>query len=264
MATAAVASASHPWTSIDVAATLGGLPFQEKDFILSSDTYNGLLPIEKQVRLQDSHASHIKALIAIINKHGMADFFGIHSLHRYDSIPEKTNRATPITDQLLAQQTHVTLLKVQGTGLVPLEFAESPSPIKADAIPMQFMVDMLKYLSENDLTNLIAIDVGDFTKAGAAGGAHRTAELEVVWGTQERLTVVLPLDRMVEGASNPVPTGWNAQNYNADADPPAGEHWNEAKKSDGSITHKVHVDSTSPLTPQGLILALTIAGFCKA
>ncbi|WVO16390.1 hypothetical protein L204_104065 [Cryptococcus depauperatus] len=252
-----------------------GRPLEEKDFILSADTYNGLLPIEQQVRLQGSHGGHIKALLTLISEYGMANFFAVHSLHNHGAIPDKTirleaglpgfdgitwNRATDINDQLLAQKTHPTLFRVNGADVVAIEFAEGPSPIEASAIPTAFMVAMVKYLTENGLTDLIAIQLGDFTKAGA----KRTSELEVVWGAKETLTVVLPFEQMVETALNPVPTGWNARDIITHPDPPAGEHWNEAKKSDGTITHKVHVDSTEPITPEKLMEALTTLGYCKA
>ncbi|KAK4134013.1 hypothetical protein BT67DRAFT_434172 [Trichocladium antarcticum] len=276
-AAAVAASAAHPWASLPVALS-------EEDLILSSESarirYNGLLPIEEQVRLQDSHANHIKALLAIITKYDMGNIFAVHSLHRHDAVPERTirlqtdvsgidgmkwSRATPITDELLAQdQIHATFFKVQGTTLEPLEFAMGPSPLKGHHVPPQFIVDMVEYLTAHDLAGLVAIEVGEFTKTGASRGANRTSELEVVWGAIEKLTVVLPFHRMVEEASNPIPTGWNAQDYDAEAEPdtpPAGEHWNEAKKSDGRVTHKVHVDSVAPITPELLNAALIGQGF---
>lgn len=149
---------------------------------------------------------------------------------------------------------HATFFKVQGTTLIPLEFTKGPSPVKGHNVSQQSIIDVVKYLFEKDLTDLIAIEVGDFTKvgAGAAGGIKRTSELEIVWGSIEKLTVIFPLNRMVEGASDPVPTGWNSQDDDLVADPeqpPAGEHWNKAKRVDGSVTHKVHYDSIDPMTP---------------
>ncbi|KAF2222754.1 hypothetical protein BDZ85DRAFT_250611 [Elsinoe ampelina] len=244
----------------------------------SHPCYNSLRPIEHQVRLQDSHGDHVKALLALVNDHGMADHFGVHSLHNHGPIPEKTicletdlpgyenikwNRSTPVTDQLLTQKIHPTLFRVNGADVIPFEFALGPSPIDASAIPKAFVADLVEYLTENDLTDLIAIQLGDFTKAGAAEGIQRTSELEVDWGAKETLTVILPFERMVDAALNPVPTGWNAANDIEHSSPPAGEHWNESKKADGSVTHKVHVDSTEAITPANLMQALIRVGYCK-
>ncbi|KAL8739643.1 MAG: hypothetical protein Q9190_007572 [Brigantiaea leucoxantha] len=174
MATATVATATHPWK---IAAIPGiGRPLKEKDLVLGSTTYNSLAPIEKQVRLQGSHTKYVKDVLdIIIIKHDMGDLFGVHSLHRHDAVPEMTirleatapgiasmnwTRATPINDELLAQdKIHATFFKVQGNTLVPFEFAEGPSPLKDQDISPQLLIDVAKYLSENDLTDLIAIEV---------------------------------------------------------------------------------------------------------
>lgn len=288
MATATIATATHPATLSGFATTPGiGFTPKESDYVRASETYNGLLPIQEQATLQGTHTEHIKALIAIIKKHNMDLYFGIHSLHRHGSIPDKTirletdlelpggnmggsfkwNRATPITDQLLAQQTHATLIKVEGTGLVPVEFAPGPPPIPADSIPGKFVVDMVGYLRDHGLTDLIAIQFGNFD------GAGRTSELEVDWPITgedvEQLTVVLPFDRMVKEHSTPVPTGWNARGIagpdaGSDADPPAGEHWNKSTKPGGAVTHKVHYDSIEPLSPDNLVAGLVRLGYLKA
>ncbi|KIH86873.1 hypothetical protein SPBR_08610 [Sporothrix brasiliensis 5110] len=272
MATAAV---NYPFAAIPGI----GRALTEKDLLLSNEMYNGLTPIEKQVRLQGSHDDHINALLAIIKGHGMDSVFGVHSLHCHDRVPEKTirleadatgvegmkwTRATPIIDALLAQdKIHATFYKVEANDLVPFEFGAGPSPLKEREIPAQFIPDMAQYLCEHDLTNLIAIEVGDFTKAPSER-PKRTSELEVVWGTIEKLTVVLSYDKMVEGVSNPVPTGWNIQDQDPEESGPGpGEHWNEATKSDGTKTHKVHVDSVEPVTPQLLHTALVDQGFIK-
>ena len=81
----------------------------------------------------------------------MGDFFGVHSLHRHETVPETTirleaaapgidgvnwTRATPIDGELLAQdKIHTTFFKVQSSILVLFEFAEGPSPLKKQNIP---------------------------------------------------------------------------------------------------------------------------------
>lgn len=213
----------------------------------------------------------------------MGNFFGVHSLHRHDEAPEKTirleadvpgvtgmkwNRATPITEKLLAEdKMHPTFFKVEGDNLVAFEFAEGPSPLNGQKLSPEFMIDIVAYLIKHDLTNLIAMEVADFTKARAMD-AVPTGELEVVWGfTKENFTVVLPLDRIVDGVVEPVLTGWNVKDgipENVDAEPPAGQSW--AKQViKGVETHRVFVSSAVvPVTPDGLNEALVDMGVIKA
>ncbi|KAL9030820.1 MAG: hypothetical protein Q9196_001095 [Gyalolechia fulgens] len=197
--------------------------------------YNALPPIEKQVELgQGSQSKHIKALLAIINSHGMGDYFGVHSLHRHDEVPGKTvrleadlpsvpsmkwTRATPNTKELLVKdKMRPTFFKVEGDSLVAFEFAMGPSPFSRQKLSHQFITDVY------DLTNLIALELGDFTEARAMNQVP-TGELEVVWGSIEKFTVSLPLNRMREGVVKPVFTGWNVKDdhpENVDSEPPAG------------------------------------------
>ncbi|KAK2596799.1 hypothetical protein QQS21_006128 [Conoideocrella luteorostrata] len=279
MATAVFATVTHPWEMEGASDSTTipdiGRPLGETDLVLGSNTYHGLTPIEKQVRLQGSHTEYIKDLLTLINKHGLGDLFGVHSLHRHDAVAEKTicldaaapgidginwTRATPIDSELLAQDKIHATFKVQGSTLIPFEFAEGPSPLKGQNIPPQFIFKVAKYLSEHDLTDLISIEVKDFTKA-CAGDDKRSSELDVVWGTTEALTVVLPFDRMVKGVTNPVPMGWNPQGYNPESDsdgPGPGEHWNESTKSDGT---KTHVDRDEPISPELLYDSLVNQGY---
>jgi hypothetical protein len=69
---------------------------------------------------------------------------------------------------------------------------------------------------------------------------------------------------MVKGVTNPVPTGWNPRDYNPESDPEGpgpGEHWNESTKPDGTKTHKVHVDSVEPISPELLYDSLVKQGY---
>ncbi|EJT79586.1 hypothetical protein GGTG_04671 [Gaeumannomyces tritici R3-111a-1] len=179
MAAAAVAAAAHPWLTegaFDTAIIPGiGRPFSEKDLVLSSEM------------LQGSHAGHIQALLAIIKDHGMsgvktirleADATGV-GRHEVDQGHTHRRRASR------QDKIHATLYKVEDKALVPFEFAAGNlRPSKDCEIPQQFVRDVAKYLFEHDLTGLIAIEVGDFTRAPGEGPqAH--------------------------GVTNPVPTGWN-------------------------------------------------------
>ncbi|KAM3456696.1 hypothetical protein MY3296_001651 [Beauveria thailandica] len=255
IATVSVSAVTHTCEmdgAFDTATIPGiGRALREKDLIMGSTTYNGLIPIERQVELQGSHADDIKALLAIIDKYGMGGLFGVHSLHRHDAVPDKTirlesgapgidgmswTRATAITSDLLApDKIHANFFKVQGSAIIPFEFSK----------------------------DLIAIEVKDFTKK-SNGDDRRTSELDIVWGTAETLTLILPFNRMIEKVTNPVPTGWSMQYCNPEADPSQpgpGEHWNQATKSNGSVTHKVHVDSAEPISAELLYASLVEQGY---
>ncbi|KAM4061554.1 hypothetical protein HRG_007273 [Hirsutella rhossiliensis] len=278
MATAAVQSAVHPAIIPGL-----GLPLEEQDLDLASRTYNALPPIEEQVKLQGSE--HVKALLAIINIHDMGNFFGLHSLHRHNEVPEKTirleadvpgvpdmkwNRATPINEELLTEdRMHATFFKLEGDTLVAFEFAEGPSPLNGKKVPPQFIVDIVQYLIMHNLTKVIAIEVGDFSKARAMDTVP-TGELEVIWGfTEEEFTVVIPLDRIVEGVVDPVLTGWNVKDgsqENMDSEPPAGQSWAKAVVGTRE-THKVFVSKShnaQAVTPELLKKALVETGLIKA
>lgn len=177
----------------------------------------------------------------------------------------KWNRATVNTEELLAKDgIHATFFKVQDSTLIAFEFAEGPSPIGRD-LPTQFIKDIIWYLTKNDLTNVIAFEVGDFSKTRTMDTGP-TSELEVVWcPTGETFTVVLPLSHIVEGTVEPVPTGWNVRDGsqgNTDTDPPAGQSW--AKSIVGTKeTHKVFVNkshSSQAITPELLKKALLDIG----
>ncbi|KXJ89676.1 hypothetical protein Micbo1qcDRAFT_212099 [Microdochium bolleyi] len=288
MATATTRSANHPWDKKDVfhPATIPGLglSLKQQDLDLASLAYNALPAIEEQARLQGS--KHVRALLRIIDSHDMGNVFGIHSLHRHDKVPEKTirleadvpgvpnmkwNRATAIDKALLTgDNMHATFFKVEGDSLVAFEFAEGASPLNGKDVPCQFIADMVRYLTEHTLTNVIAIEVGDYSKVRGTDTVA-SGELEVVWGpTQERFTVVVPLDHIVEGAVNPVLTGWNVKDgtlENVDADPPAGQVWAEAvvgtKKTHKVFINKSHGDE-GDVTPELLQKALVDMGVIAA
>ena len=182
----------------------------------------------------------------------------------------KWNRATPTTEGLLAKdEIHATFFKVEGDTLVAFEFAKGLSPFKGQKLPPQFLTDVIAYFIKHDLTNLIAIEVGDFTKARVMD-AVPTGELEVVWGsTEEKFTVVVSLDRIVEGVVEPVPTGWNVKDgspKSMDAEPPAGQSWAKAVVGTKE-THKVFVSKShnaETVTPELLNKVLVDLGLIKA
>ncbi|KAH6651650.1 hypothetical protein BKA67DRAFT_537511 [Truncatella angustata] len=111
--------------------------------------------------------------------------------------------------------------------------------------------------------------VGDFSKARAMD-AVPTGELEVVWcSTKEEFTVVVPLDRIVDGIVEPVLTGWNVKDgsqENTDSEPPAGQSWAKAVVGTKE-THKVFVSKShnaQAVTPELLNKALVDIGVIEA
>jgi len=244
-----------------------GKPLEKADMTVSQVLYNNLPDIRVQPRLQDEHAEHVKVLLAIIKSYSMGDHIGIHAAHRHDSIPPGTVRfeadmgingftwtkptAIETPD---ASKMHATFFKVDQGSLVPFEFAEGPSPVDVTKIPAGFLPEFAGYLAKHDLTNVIAMQVGDFAKRDGAD-PKSTAEVEINWGQDLRFTVVVPTSILKAGTEKLIPTGWNVPAAgDPEGEPPAGEHWNPVTTPKN--THKVHVDGIQPLTPDTLIKAL--------
>ena len=209
----------------------------------------------------------MKALLAIIKSYNMGDHIGIHAAHRHDVIPAGTVRfeadmgidgftwtkptAIETPD---ASKMHATFFKVGQDGLVPFEFAEGPSPVDVTKIPAEFIPEFAGYLTKHDLTNVIAMQVGDFAKRDGVD-PKSTAEVEIHWGQDLRFTVVMPTSVLKAGIEKLVATGWNVPAAgDPEGDPPKGQHW--LPVTSPKNTHKVYVDDIEPLTPDALIQVL--------
>jgi hypothetical protein len=209
----------------------------------------------------------------------MGSHFGVHSAHRHDHIPVGTvrlekdmiidgfswTRATAI-EKLDPAGIHGTAFKLVQNTLVPYEFADGPSPA-AGIInnAHEFLTEFATYLADNDLDKVFALEVKNYTKRDAAG-PQTTAEIEVHGDGFIPFTVAVPVSAMTPGAGL-VQTGWNvrpgAAQHDPDGEPPAGEHWNEVVVGPKK-THKVHVDSTEAVTPEGLHKVFVKQGILKA
>lgn len=237
--------------------TNAGTPFKR---------YNGLPDIETQVQLQREHTEHIKALLAIIDRHSVGHFFGIHSAHRHGVLPNATvrleedmgingitwNRATDIHN-LNTRDIHATFFKVNEAGLVPFEFAAGPSPVAGKEIPSEFLSEFATYVKDKELTGLVSLEVGNFS-----AGQVKTAELEIQWGDKELFTVTMPVPALVNAGMELVPTRWNLSPRDAGNKPDPGTHW--AKVTKPVNTHRVFFDSTESVTPELLFVKLTEMG----
>jgi len=247
-----------------------GMPLDIAQLDTSRLTYNSLLHVAEQTELQTKLqtevqkkiTSNLNSLIGIIDRHSMGDNFRLHSLHRHTLLPDHTIRletdagktgykwakATPIkdVDQI---KLHPTFFKFHDGAWVPFEFAEGPLPINVDVIPAGFFSEVAAYLVQNQLTDMIALELGHFTNCRRQEDSA-TAEIEVQWGEGgEPFTLSVSAKDLVDVDGKEhrlVPTGWNVTVSSGgprdpDPAPPAGTYYNEAKKSDGSVTHKVHV-----------------------
>lgn len=240
--------------------------------------YNGLRNIRDQPRLEAEHIDHVKALLEIIQLHGMGDHFGIHAAHRHDAIPVGTIRletdlgihgftwTTPTSvESTDASKLHATLFKVGQDGFTPFEFAEGPSPLDVTKVPAAFLAEFAAYIAKHELADLIVLEVGDFAKRGGAG-ATSTAEIEVQWGEHVPFTVVVPTAFLSPGGGNLVGTGWSVpgavKRGPKPYGPPPGEHWHDIV--DKPETHRVYFDAIGPVTPEALVKALGEQGILVA
>lgn len=233
--------------------------------------YNALPNIRDQPALQDEHVIHVKALLEIIQDYGMAKVFGIHSLHSHGALPVGTVRLESgmgngftwtkptAVEKLDIANVHTTFFKFGDESVVPFEFAEGPSPIDVSKIPAEFISNIGSYLVEHDLTNVIALEVGNFAK-GDGVDAKPTAELEIQWGQDIHFTVVVPTAILKPGAGELIGTGWTVPVAGApgaikpDGEPDPGTHWLKVERP--KYTHKVYVGSTEPVTPELLVQKL--------
>lgn len=207
----------------------------------------------------------------------MGKHFAVHAAHRHDIIPAGTVRletnmrtygatwtkATAI-ENLDEDKTHATFFKLVQDAFVPFEFAEGPSPVARCAIPPRFLAEYAAHLVDNELTDLVALEVGDFAKCNEKS-SEGTAELEIQWGNNDAFTINVPVSILTEAITELIPTGWNTNSArlgNSDADPPAGTHY--AKVTTPKDTHKVFVDSADPVTEELLFQKLAEGGFIKA
>lgn len=169
------------------------------------------------------------------------------------------NRACAIKN-LDDTEIHATFFKVSEMGLVPFEFAEGPSPVAGSEITVEFLSELATYLIGNRLTDLMALEVGNFAISQA-----KTAELDIQWGTAESFTVVIPFFVLPDELADLVPTGWNVTRSGVgevpcapNREPDAGTTWAAVIKPKN--THKVFVNSTSRVTPGLLTTKLVDMG----
>ncbi|KAK0111132.1 hypothetical protein ONS95_001508 [Cadophora gregata] len=251
-----------------------GCPLSSTDLDISRFTYNGLARVEDVRDLKSTHREHIIALLGIIDRHSMGKIFGIHSAHRHEEIPVGTvrleedmsirvlSRTTPAAmDAINPDTLHATVFQFIKNAYVGFEFAKGASPTAGAKVSPEFLTEIAKYLTDNKLNKLLALEVKDYSKLDAGG----TAEIEVLWGNTSPFTIVVPISDLanVDGL---VQTGWSVPfaGLATDSDPPAGEYWNAVASGPRKGSHAVFVDSSESVTSEGLVKALVDHGVFKA
>ncbi|KAI1318808.1 hypothetical protein F5Y16DRAFT_391575 [Xylariaceae sp. FL0255] len=230
----------------------------KEDLELSFNIATSLPRINKDMKVQEDH---LRALTTIISGHSMVGKLAVHLLHSHEPlkeghiklenkleiVPAKWMRPV-FADSLDPASIHGLTFKIErrsvggaGFALIPYEFAKGPSPItKDDKKALGCMAEIVEYLIQNTLTDILALQfVNDDLSAGP------TAEVEV--GGLGTMTLPQSIQRL----GTLVPVSWPGSTL-VDAvsqlsEPPPGQHWNEATKSDGTKTHKVHVDNVDTI-----------------
>lgn len=115
---------------------------------------------------------------------------------------------------------YATAFELSQNALVPLEFAEGPSPVDLTKIPLEFLAEFANSLTENHITNELVLAKRD------AKGLQSTAEVETQWGETLPFTVVMPVSLLIDD-TNLIVTGWNTSLSVPvqKSEPAAGEHW---------------------------------------
>ncbi|KAK7928575.1 hypothetical protein PG985_005573 [Apiospora marii] len=213
--------------------------------------------------------NHLDALTTIIKKNDMVGKLAVHRLHSHEPLgggeikleskletaPGKWMRPV-LADSLDPADLHGLAFKIEHNGggnaaftLIPYEFAKGPSPIvKDDKRALACMAELANNIIQKDLVDVLALQFVEGDDAGT------TAEVEV-GGLG---TITLPQSMQKIGTL--VPVSWSSPVDPASQlpSPPPGQHWNESKKPDGTITHKVHVDNVD--TEDGVLKSLADQG----
>ncbi|KAH6712139.1 hypothetical protein BKA61DRAFT_675935 [Leptodontidium sp. MPI-SDFR-AT-0119] len=243
-------------------------PLNQVDLYLSSTTATSLPRIKADLMAPDED---LKALVGMIVDHNMVGKLAVHLLHSHEplkpgevklenkleTVPGTWMRPVPAAS-LDPSSIHGIAFKIELKNetlcLIPYEFAKGPSPVaKDDKTVLDFMTELANYIIQRGLTDVFALQ---FVELGGLA-AIPTAEIEV-GGLG---TITLP--QSMQKIGRLVPVSWpNPADPTAHPDGPGpGEHWNEATKSDGTKTHKVHVDNAK--TEEGVLESLAKMGiFC--
>ncbi|KAH7363936.1 hypothetical protein BKA65DRAFT_125090 [Rhexocercosporidium sp. MPI-PUGE-AT-0058] len=243
-------------------------PLSQADLYLSSTTATSLPRIDANLKAPDEDR---RALVRMIVDHNMAGKLAIHLLHSHEplkpgevklenkleTVPGTWMRPVPAAS-LDPSSIHGMAFKIELKGgenktlcLIPYEFAKGPSPVaKDDNTVLDCMTELANYIIQRGLADVFALQ---FVELGGLA-AIPTAEIEV-GGLG---TITLP--QSMQKIGRLVPVSWpKPADPTAHPDGPGpGEHWNEATKSDGTKTHKVHVDNAK--TEEGVLESLAKMG----
>ncbi|KAM3516439.1 hypothetical protein NHJ13051_009915 [Beauveria bassiana] len=140
----------------------------------SRELYNQLLDDGDQPAVDDAHIQRLAAMFVSHNAHHV---LGIHLIHRHFKLPEKSvllgksfehpqGRWAQVTDVggMDLSTVHGHIFVYQNGGLQPYEYQEGPLPSFSEVKP-GFLQAFVDYISQNNLTNLIGLQVlGDCNK----------------------------------------------------------------------------------------------------
>jgi hypothetical protein len=177
--------------------------------------------------------------------------------NQLETVPGKWMRPVPVAS-LDRASIHGLAFKIELKGgenetlrLIPYEFAKGPPPVaQDDKKVLDCMMFLANYIIQRGLADVFALQFVERDSLAAIP----TAEIEV-GGLG---TITLP--QSMQKIGRLVPVSWpNPADPTAHPEgPPAGQHWNESTKPDGTKTHKVHVDNVE--TEEGVLESLAKMG----
>ncbi|KAK7422452.1 hypothetical protein QQZ08_009504 [Neonectria magnoliae] len=196
-------------------------------------SYNGLPHIETRYK-EKIDRDDVHGLLKIIIRHNLDDLVGVHNLHRHDPLPADTVRVEKDVGHILAGarmtppvpldgldlgNTRALTYYVSGNNLIPFEFREGQNSASAG------VMNLTKFVAERGLTELFAIEIGDFTTRPR----QVFKEVEIAnFGT-----IVVPSKTLALSGPS-LETAWDARGYNE-----------ETSDNDGSTVHQYMANKQS-------------------
>lgn len=196
----------------------------------------------------------------MIQRHGVEQLFGVHMIHRHDQLGEDMLRVEAILrtrqgswtkpcaiGHLDAHNIHGHVFKLLPDGrFIAYEYCEGSPPASLASVNSLFFRELMNYLLENNLTDLIGLEVlhenqpqrmVEFEMHG--GATILLSELEANYGSLDRAT------------------GWTQCGKDG---PQPGTEWAQTTKN----THRVFVKGAEPKDEEELVATLITEGVLKA
>lgn len=199
----------------------------------------------------------------MIKRYNLEGTFQVHLIHRHDKIGQGQLRVEFGLKTISGSWTkpiaieHLDLNEIHGNVFMLLpdkrfisyEFREGPPPASLANIDICFLRELAAYLSANELTKLIGLEVHDGRQEMGM------VEFEMNGGG----TVLVPGSKAMYSSLDRA-TGWtlgkNKGPTEPDGQPQPGTHWAVTTKN----THKVFVDGVEPKSEEELMAGLVAEG----